>query len=63
MNRRGGSINEDCNPPNILKRYVRCIRENLRLKKVSKKKCTTKINFIRTNRIQGDDVNRGGKKC
>ena len=26
-----------------------------------KTKCKTKINFIRTNRIQGDDVNHGIK--
>ena len=27
------------------------------------KNCTIKIHFIRTNRIQDDDVNHGGKIC
>jgi len=36
------------------------IRGILRSKMGLLRKCTTKINFIRSNRIQDDDVNHGG---
>ena len=43
-----------------MRTYLLTLDKFLGKKKASKQKCTTKINFRRTNSIKGDDVNHMG---